>query len=106
MLARQSSMGKKDLLLLGNKKHPEDLSMYDVATMGNVIGMWFCALQSSWYTPGKLAYTLTITPDGFVFKDAVLKQTLKLDYSQATALRALLKLQDNTGETFELWERK
>ncbi len=97
---------KKQLLILQSKKHKEDTSMYDVLSTNDIVTLWYSELDSGWRHPGKLAYILTVVSDGYSFVDSQTKQKIFIDYSQARALRALLKLVDDAKDTFELLERK
>lgn len=88
------------LLLLGSKKYDDYMALYDVSKSKEYIELRYSPKQSDWCHPRKPAYSLTNTGNGLVFIDEKTGDTLKLDYCQASALRALLKLHDTDGSTF------
>lgn len=88
------------LLLLGSKKYKDYMALYDVIKAKKYIELRYSPKQSDWCHPGKPAYSLTNTGNGLIFTDEKTGEALNLDYSQAAALRALLKLEDTDGSTF------
>lgn len=97
---------KKGLLILGNKKYVNEFTIYDTIKQENKISLIYSNIQKTWTYPGKKAYTLKCTGNGFELLDHTLKETIRIDYCQAQALRALLKIEDNTGDTFKYMESK
>jgi len=98
-------MKEKGLLILGSKRYHE-LSIYDVLKKGREILLKYSKIQSTWTHPNKPAYSLKSTGNGFVLIDHSLDREITFDYCQAQALRALLKLEDTSGSTFEYFRRK
>lgn len=94
------------LLLLGSKKYKDYMALYDVSKAKEYIELRYSPKQSDWNYPGKPAYSLTNTGNGLVFTDEKTGTTLDLDYCQAAALRALLKLEDTDGSTFNYIKNK
>jgi hypothetical protein len=97
---------KKDLLILSSKKYPEETSLYDVEKVENIINFYYSKLKTTNLHPGKLVYSLIDDGGKFIFKDHLTKTEVELDYCQAYALRAMLKIEDTQGTMFELLERK
>jgi len=93
------------LLVLGSKKYGE-VSLYEVMQNITTTILKYSKAQPTWTKPGKNAYSIKNTGDGFVFKDHLSGEKLKIDYCQAEALRALLKLVDTSESTFEYFEKK
>ena len=97
---------EKGLLILGSKKYPDCTSVYDVKMKDfrynyfHKVLLKYSHVDGGWSKPGNKAYSLTSDGNGFIFKDHWTNTEIKLDYSQADALRALLKLSDSDGRTF------
>lgn len=100
---------KKGLLILENPKYPSDATLYDTTThedVMDVITLEYSKIDKTWTNPGKPAFSLTNTGNNFVFFDHHKNEDIVLDYDQAQALRALLKMADKDGEKFHYFERK
>lgn len=98
---------KKGMLVLGIKNgNPRDASHYITEVTEDKFTLRY-GYGNDWSNPGEKAYTLVNTQDDFMFYDHTLKQKFRIDYCQAEALRALLKLEDEgLVRTFELYEKK
>ena len=96
----------KGLLVLGSKKYGE-VSLYEVEKTVDSTLLKYSKAQPTWTKPGEAAYSLTNTGNEFVLEDHLTKQKIKIDFCQAEALRALLKLtDDNNDSTFNYYEKK
>lgn len=97
---------KKGFLALGFKDQNET-SRFEVLDSGDRIILKFSSEQEEWIRPGKAAYSLLNNEDYLVFFDHVTSQTIMLDFDQAQALRALLKMNDRANNsTFTHYEKK
>lgn len=98
---------EKGLLTLGSKAYEDCNSSYEVRMKDYDYGYYHNILlryspkQSTWTKPGKKAYSLKSNGDGFLFINHWDKTEIELNYSEASALRALLKLSDSDGATFQ-----
>lgn len=97
---------KKGLLILDNPKYPKDQTFFETNEVNGEVLLRYSSVDKTWTNPGKEAYSLTNTGNEFIFVDHHLKQKIKIDYCQAEALRALLKLQDKDGTKFNYFEQK
>ena len=91
---------EKGLLLLGSKKYEDYMALYDVIKEEKYIQLDHSKKQTDWVHGGKPAYSLTNTGNGFIFLDERTGKKIELDYCEASTIRALLKLQDTDGATF------
>lgn len=97
---------EKGILVLGHKVYKDSDSIYDVIIDDESILFKYSKLQSTWNYKGETAYQLIDTGDGFMFKDRHGFE-VELDYCQAEALRALLKLEDKESTaTFKYYTQE
>lgn len=97
---------EKGLLLLGSKKYEDYMALYDVKKEEKYIQLDYSKKQVEWTHGGKPAYSLTNTGNGFVFIDEHTGKRIEMDYCEASAIRALLKLEDTDGATFNYMKVK
>jgi len=97
---------KTGLLILSSNKHPTEMDLYELKQTEDEVYLFYSKCDKGWTQPGNPAYTLINTHNDFIFIDHHMKTKVRIDYCQAQALRALLKLEDSTGATFNLYEKK
>lgn len=92
-------------LLILSTKDKSYISLYNTELTEDKATLKFSDLQDKWTYPGKVSCELIDTGNGYRFisysVDGDVNSDILLDYSQAVELRALLKLLDKDGSTFE-----
>lgn len=93
------------MLILGNKRYNEN-SIFSVDRHIDGITLGYHPVQHGWTKPGEDAYTLEEVGNGFNLVDHNNETTINLNFAQAQALRALLKMIDTDDCTYNYYEVK
>lgn len=92
---------KNDLVIISSP----DCSIYELEQYKDGIALKYSGLDKEWTNPGRVAARLFDTGNGLVFTDPMSRTRIELDYCQASMLRALLHLTDDSGTQLERLKR-
>jgi len=107
---------EKGTLILSSKSYPNSASIYDVVRKKLCFGSFhniklkFSKKQDSWTKPGQVTSKLLDDGNGYNFIayniNGEVVKNYRLDYCEASELRALLKLADGENATFNYIKKK